>query len=234
MKFRYNGALEVSLALTFVFGVFFIVFGRLDLVISGWFYDPATGFYLADVPILKTYREAIWLISELVFVVILISMVAGFIWPRVKLLAVREASFALASLFLGPGLLVNGILKAYWGRARPHSVEDFGGTLIYTPPLEPAQQCLSNCSFVSGEASLVVTTALVLILLAAPRMKPAALRATSWALGFIAVTTSALRILFGGHFFSDVVFAALFSAIVVFALHRLIIQRPGHLGASGS
>jgi len=225
MKFKNWGGLEMSLGLTLLFAVIFVLFPRVDLTVSGWFFDPARGFYLGAVPVLVALRETVWTVSELIFVVILLSMIGGAIWPRVKLLPVREGAFALASLFLGPGLLVNGILKAHWGRARPNSVEEFGGTLSYSPPLVPSDQCLNNCSFVSGEASLVVTTALVLILLSLPRVSVRRGRWVIGVLGVIATATSLLRIFFGGHFLSDVIFAALISAVIVFALHRLIVRK---------
>ena len=66
----------------------------------------------------------------------------------------RLAIFLLVVLFVGPGLIVNGIWKEHWGRARPFEVQNFGGEHQYTPPMQPAQECDTNCSFVSGHAAM--------------------------------------------------------------------------------
>ncbi|QLQ19882.1 MAG: phosphatase PAP2 family protein [Exiguobacterium profundum] len=61
--------------------------------------------------------------------------------------------FVLAVYALGTGVLVHGLLKAYWGRARPAQVTEFGGIAAFTPPWLISQECTRNCSFVSGEVS---------------------------------------------------------------------------------
>ena len=62
----------------------------------------------------------------------------------------------------GPGLVVNGVLKAFWGRARPSQILEFGGAAQFTPPVQIADQCARNCSFVSGEASGVTMLAIAI------------------------------------------------------------------------
>ena len=49
-------------------------------------------------------------------------------WWRSPGVPGRAAVFLVLSLLLGPGLLVNVILKDNWGRPRPGSVVEFGGT----------------------------------------------------------------------------------------------------------
>src|SRR5262245_4094209 len=48
-------------------------------------------------------------------------------WVRYR----RACALVLLALALGPGLLVNGILKPLWGRPRPYQVESFGGARPY-------------------------------------------------------------------------------------------------------
>ena len=41
------------------------------------------------------------------------------------------------------------------GPARPKHIVAFGGSKLFTPALQPTDQCKRNCSFVSGEACSV-------------------------------------------------------------------------------
>jgi len=108
--------------------------------------------------------------------------------------------FLLCSLLIGPGLLVNVLLKnSSTGRARPSHLVDFNGDKTYTAPFQYSGQCAKNCSFVSGHASLGFFFIGLGWLLANRRY--------FW-IGFIFGCISGFtRIAQGGHFFSDVVFA---------------------------
>ena len=117
----------------------------------------------------------------------------------------------VAALALGPGLVINTLLKDNWGRPRPSTIVEFFGTNHYVPPLLPSDQCPENCSFPSGHAALgfwLVAFAFV----APPRWRrPAVLAALAFG-GFV----GAVRIAQGGHFLSDVVF----SGVIVVGLTR--------------
>ena len=77
-----------------------------------------------------------------------------FILPRRKLLiSGRAIVFLMATLALGPGLLVNVGLKDHWGRPRPIDVTQFGGDQHFVAWWDPRGDCPSNCSFVSGDVS---------------------------------------------------------------------------------
>jgi len=121
----------------------------------------------------------------------------------------------------GPVLLVNGILKDHWDRARPAHTEQFGGPKHYTPPLVIADQCERNCSFVSGEAALGFTFMAFGFVARTPKRRRLGIA--------IGVTIGALfglqRIIEGGHFLSDVYFAGLFIALTVWLMHRLFVAR---------
>ena len=51
-------------------------------------------------------------------------------------------------------ITVNLILKNFWGRARPNDVIEFGGKETFSPWFEITNACETNCSFVSGDASV--------------------------------------------------------------------------------
>ena len=56
-------------------------------------------------------------------------------------------------LVLGAGLVVNGILKDDFGRARPRDIEAFGGSSQFTPAFVVSHECDRNCSFSSGDGA---------------------------------------------------------------------------------
>ncbi len=118
---------------------------------------------------------------------------------------------------MGPLLIVNLILKEVFGRVRPRSIEEFGGVMEFTLPGDIAGQCISNCSFVSGEAS-VGGWFLVCGLLFPPRYRRQAY-AGLFVLGF---GMALLRVTFGAHFLSDVVLGYLVPIIVCAILACII------------
>ena len=132
----------------------------------------------------------------------------------------RGMIFLVLSLALGPGLLVNTVLKDHSHRPRPIQVAEFGGTLPFRPFYSFDGGCMRNCSFVSGEGSAGFWT-VAPALLAPASTQPVALAA---ALVF-AAATSLLRMAFGGHFLSDTIFAALFTWLVIIAAWRAVFGK---------
>lgn len=182
--------------------LFFAFFPNFDLWMTGNFYDPEKGFVYANNPFVK-FSYAVF--ADLHWVIILGIVVY---WASVRFLFNGQKSrlqivsiYLLLALLLGPGILVNSIFKSDWGwgRARPIQIVEFGGDKPYTAPFIPANNCTTNCSFVSGHAAL----GFYFISLAWIFNKKRWL-----ALGVaIGASVGFGRMLQGGHFFSDVVFA---------------------------
>lgn len=66
---------------------------------------------------------------------------------------IRGEVLAIAAYLVGPILIVNAWLKTYSGRPRPIDVTLFGGDLSFVRVGDFTGACMSNCSFVSGEAA---------------------------------------------------------------------------------
>ena len=202
---------------------------RLDLWVSALFYDPQRGFWLAANPWLEALRQFAWDFSLALLALALLALIVG-IWRRPPLAGVplRAWGFVAGLYLLGPGLLVNGVLKSQWGRARPAAVAEFGGTARFTPAGVITDQCASNCSFVSGEGAGAAALAISLLLLLfhlRPRLPHWAVRLwLGLALG-LSLLAAMLRVATGRHFLSDTVFAVLLVATLALALHRLFAPR---------
>lgn len=128
--------------------------------------------------------------------------------------------FVVSCMIVGPGLVANVIFKDNWGRARPREIVEFGGSKPFTRPLLPANNCDSNCSFFSGEASSSFMTFYSLAAVAPQYAGP--LVAAGTALG---LATGLIRMSQGGHFLSDVLFAGVFMALTALALRWLLLGK---------
>lgn len=206
------------LLLTAAFQALFASVPSIDLWVSSLFWTPEHGFYLATLDRLKQLRAIGYHSYTAMAVLALIGAFAAL--KQLKLFTVPGSVwvFIVGVYVFGPGLLVHSILKAYWGRARPDQTVAFGGDLLFSPPFEIAAQCAANCSFVSGEAAGATAFAISTYVLTRFVRSPI-LRHTVFglALGF-AVSGAFLRVVFGRHFLSDVIFSALFVSLIAVGL----------------
>jgi lipid A 4'-phosphatase len=170
----------------------------------------------------------IWRLSIAMVVLALAGLALALAGLRLAGIGARTWSLIALLYLLGPILLVNGILKRFWGRARPADIAEFGGTARFTPPWPPADECARNCSFVSGEGAAAVAlmiAALVILAALRPRLTPALHRAGVVLAVALPAIGIGLRIATGRHFLSDTVFAALFMLAIALVLHRVLPDR---------
>src|SRR5262249_17640523 len=166
-------------------------------------------------------NESMWVITVLVAPAA-VALALKVMLPFTRMLmAPRSAVFLVATLVLGPGLLVNVTMKDYWPRSRPIDVAELGGSERFVPWWDPRGVCPKNCSFVAGESAGAFWT------IAPAALAPPPWRAVAYA-GAVAfgAAVGALRIMFGGHFFTDVVFAGVLIFLVVWMVHGLIFRWP--------
>ena len=128
------------------------VWTSLDLRGAALFTGPTPAVHSVTwwwVELINLYVPAVFRVG------IVAAMVA---WLAVTLLG-RSKRVRLAMAFLviagvlGPGVLVNWGFKDHWQRARPHQVENFGGTQQFTRAAVVTDQCEKNCAFVSGHVA---------------------------------------------------------------------------------
>lgn len=215
----------ITLCLTAVvmFSVLFLAFPGLDLAASELFYRAGAGFALSQDPLLRAFRKS----ADLSLAILLTGLLGRLIWlvarRGMKALALaRRSVFLLAALAVGPGLIVNGLFKTWWGRPRPVMVDIFGGEAPYQPVWRITDWCQSNCSFVSGEASSAAWMVAAVVLIPA-RLRPL-LAPVIVAYAFL---LSLNRLAFGGHFLSDIVLSWAISGLVFAILFRLMVSAPG-------
>lgn len=225
----------VAAALWFVLLLQFRLTPDLDLAVTHWFFDEAScaatqqarwcsGFPYGVTPALSFIRELMHPVPVMIGIVISV-MLAVELWigKRWSKPGIRVKTVLVSALVLGPGLIVNGILKAHWGRPRPWMTEDFGGWLSFVEAGRWSDLCAANCSFASGEAAAAGWLMCLALLLAVRRNVWSAL-----AVGVVSVVMAGLRVAFGAHYLSDVVLGytmtiAIF--VVLAALAELSVSR---------
>jgi len=177
---------------------------NLDMMIQRTFHFQDSGWFLAKVqPWNFLYHfgnipALILSISALVMLIIGLNKVEFFHYTKISL-------FLILVMAIGPGLIVNSILKDNWGRPRPRNVQEFGGKYNYEEILTIDPESKGK-SFPCGHASMGFYF-FVLYFVFRKKRKTLALCSFIFALVYGALIGSA-RIVQGGHFASDVIWVA--------------------------
>jgi len=207
---------------------------RVDLALSAYFYNAALPqtWYLAETPPwrwLYLYGEYPALALAGGALLVLLSSLVRLSWAGYR----RRCFFLVCAVALGPGLLVNGVLKPTWERARPRHIAQFGGAHPYRPWWQPGTVG-SGDSFPSGHAAMGY------ILVAGAVLVPGRRRwryglALGSAFGF-GTLLGLTRIMQGGHFASDVVWAGALMCGMVLVLQKALgiaSDPPGSAPSAG-
>ncbi len=216
MKSQVNTTLiYLTIGLSLILVGTFTTFPFLDIKFSSLFYDSIQGF---------VYKKFVFVRFLYLSVPLLTKLLSGcfgiyLLWQLVKrksyhAVLTSKISYLLVAAILGPGLIVNSVLKENIGRARPLHIAEFNGGLEFSPALFPSNQCSHNCSFPSGHAAMAFyfTALAYAYVLRNNEKQESAVEENGtkdfsiiysagflfgWLVGFI-------RIIMGGHFLSDV------------------------------
>ena len=200
----------------------FATWPGLDPAISALFYDHATqSFPLQQHERLATLRAVLWNGTYLVAAVVLVLGAQSVLSRRPSEIPGRFWAFAATYVVLGPIILVDQLLKDHWGRARPAETSLFGGNAQFTPPWQITDQCVGNCSFVSGEAASMAAAAILIGLVLWSSLAPRDRRIWFSALGALVLLTALMRVMKGRHFPSDVLWSVVLMATLAWSLGHL-------------
>ena len=212
--------LEVSLPLLImIVGTALFYWSDADLQISGAFYDPVAQKWVGNDSILVrlSYFYGPYLSGIIAFWA-LFNFLGSFVHPRF-LLKRGLSLFILLCILVGPVVIVNGVFKETWRRPRPRDTLELGGHHPFQKVLIIKDRSFKGKSFPSGHASSGFVLVLLYFLLKKRRpglASAALLFGLFWGtwLGFV-------RIVLGGHFASDVLWAfglVWYSTLVLFYL----------------
>jgi len=210
-------------ALLIFASILFYCYPQIDIHVASLFFSQHQGYEgvnsganFLQSPIFKISTH---LISALIILVVFGSLAVMIYssFKKQKLLFV-SALFILLCFVIGPGLIVNGILKSHWGRPRPFYV--FTHQLSYVKVWVLSNQCHHNCSFVAGDSSAAAAFFAFVFLPWARRYK--VLAAVFATLYFI--YNAILRIIHGAHFFSDVIIGALLIYLIILMCYQFCFR----------
>ena len=228
MKARPHDCVAVNgmraVAVTIAFGGaaagLFVLVPEVDLAAARLLYVEGKGFVLANHPFSLAWAKVTHALAKAIIVLLIAGLVLTLFRRRPVLgLDGRRFMFLLLCFGIAAGVVAGAVFKENWGRARPSQVTEFNGTKQFTPAFVIADQCATNCAFVSGDASFAFAT-LAFAVLASRRRR----LFVAAALGF-GLVVSAMRMATGSHFLSDVVFAGVFSILTVLLLERIMLAR---------
>ena len=201
----------LTLIVFFILIVFLTVGSSLDIFLSSLFYGENEKF------ILQRYSPPTIFVRQIILPMILLYLFfipsLGLMLPLKKFyfnfnLKNKDVLFVFTAALFNLLIVVNVIFKNTWGRARPNDVLQLGGSEAFTPWFQTSDSCVSNCSFVSGDASVGFS----IISLFFITKKPIYL----WLSIFFGLLLGAIRILEGGHFLSDVLVAGFLIFILTY------------------
>ncbi len=145
-------------------------------------------------------------------------------WRRWRMPA---AAIALAFI-LGPGLLVNVVLKDHWGRPRPRQIEQFGGKEAFQPFYKPSfiESDDNHKSFPSGHVTMGFFFLVLALVARREGYDTLCWGSVIFAVG-LGVLLAMTRIAQGGHFLSDTILAAVLMWFVALFSVR-VVYGPSH------
>jgi lipid A 4'-phosphatase len=134
----------------------------------------------------------------------------------------KPCMVVILTVVIGPGLLVNCVLKEYWGRPRPADIVAFDGAANYREVWQPGGQGTGK-SFTCGHGALAFSMASGA---AFYRLHPA------FAVGSVVVGVSygvlmsVARMTQGGHFATDTLWSATIVFIIFAGLYYIVLRVP--------
>lgn len=193
-----------------------ILAGKLDLRLAAIFYHDGWPFKYHPV-VTFLYRFGA-IPALLIASAAALIFLAGFFDRRFAEWR-RTALYLVLVYLVGPGLIVNGLLKGQWGRPRPIETIEFGGTMAYCEIYDhgiPGQ----GKSFPSGHASAAFFLATLYCVLRARKLR-GAYAALAGGIVYGALVGGA-RMAAGGHYASDVLWAGYFTVLTALLFAPLL------------
>lgn len=215
---RYWPVLLVAGA-TLVVSALLVLWPEIDIFLARMFYAGNATFPARDMPVLRSLRNLGNAATYAVIIGLMVVLVSKLFGLRlVTTVSWRLWWFLTLGIALGPGLIVNGLLKPLINRPRPVQTDIFGGPQAFVPAWRLGNPGLGNRSFVSGEASAAMYLMAFAFVVPKPWRQMVAILALLWAL-----VISLDRIAFGAHYLSDILIAWGLTLTVILSLRMALL-----------
>lgn len=222
---RSKGLLIIAGLIGFgLIGTAAIHFGGIDVAWTRAFYlagGPHDGWiYGGDVPWRTIYEYGEY--PGVLLAAACLALAVASRYGKARKCYFKPALVVVLTVVIGPGLVVNGILKPYWGRPRPQEITVFGGTKEFRPAQRPAGPG-GGKSFPCGHCSIAFSIVSGASFSAChPAVAGAALGA-----GLVyGIAAGEARMAQGGHFPSDVLWSGIIVLVIAALLHWVVFRIP--------
>ena len=227
-KFPFHQALKDFSILIILIGLLTLVFRftNLDIKLEHYFYSPEKGWMLQYKPVWDfIYRFGIFPGYILAFCGLI--LISASYWNH-KFLHYRKISLVLVfTIIMGPGVLVNLVLKDHTGRPRPREITEFGGTDNFLCVCDIGKNNEGK-SFPCGHCSMGFYLAIP-YLFYRKRKKTVAYTFLFTGIAY-GLLIGIARMMAGGHFASDVIWAGgLTWAIALLGFYLFRPDKPIHV-----
>ncbi len=216
--------------LLFVLSAFIFRNTKLDMTIQSMFYSPPSGWFLNDNPLV----QAIYHFGNIPALLLSLAglVLFGLSFQTMKWVKWRKVGlFLVLAMLLGPGLIINVVLKDNWGRPRPRNITEFGGKYAFEKVLS-IDKTSPGLSFPCGHASMGFFLFVPWFVL---RKKHKGLAALSLTVGIsYGLAIGIVRIAQGGHYASDVIISGILTYLIgtgifyALRLNRAVWYYPKH------
>jgi lipid A 4'-phosphatase len=207
----------------------FLLFPDLDLVVARRMLRADGHFLLFWIDPFIYVHVAVQYLVPAAVVFFIVAAIAYGRGRKIWGITAWQALYVIAVFLIGPGLLVNTVVKDHSHRPRPGQTMEFGGDSPYARPFDFTGACAENCSFVAGDPAAGFAFLAVAFLLPARRRKAGVAGAI-----LLGSAIGLMRMLQGSHFFSDVIFCGLLVSATALTFHWAMFRADGsprgHLG----
>lgn len=189
--------------------LFFVLFPNYDILISSIFYNKGHWYKSIILDIMK-YTLLIIPIFYFKRIITSFNFKTLFLANKKKIyvekitLCITIVLFFLFNVFL----IAHTLSKKIFHRPRPYRIKEFNGDMNFEPACSIEGDCLTDCSFFSSHAAFGFSIYIFSLLF---KKKRDIFLLSSISLGF---ALGFIRIISGMHFFSDVLFACLFTFLL--------------------
>jgi membrane-associated PAP2 superfamily phosphatase len=168
------------------------------------FWDKSTGWFMSNAFPWKQLYQFGNLPALILSLSALVVLTLSFIKPNFARFQ-KVGAYLVLVMLIGPGIIINGALKQNWGRPRPRDLIEFNGHYRYEKILEYDKSSGGN-SFPCGHASMGFYFFAPALLLRAKKLRFYLMIIFGWIFG---LSIGLARMIQGGHFASDVLWAAM-------------------------
>ncbi|WP_164503792.1 phosphatase PAP2 family protein [Rickettsiales endosymbiont of Stachyamoeba lipophora] len=195
-----------------------MIYPEIDIFISSLFYHPSQRFWLEHSKVAVFTNTLVKYF--IVMLVLGVGILQAWLFRGKKTILYLNVLYLTLTLIIGPAVTVNQLLKEHWGRARPSQIEEFGGSKQFTPALIISNNCMDNCSFASGHASMAFWITSLAFIAQTTKM-----RRQLFIFGVMAgLAMGFMRIIMGRHFLSDIVFAGIIVIAINYIIYKLFLK----------